>query len=158
MRTTPLSVAIAAAIAVPSAARADVRVGLGAAAGAEAQGLSADVDLGPAIVEATVDSMSWSDQTFGSGRATTATIGALARVAHDGKVSLYTGLRLERLWFDPPSNGPYSGPELGVPVRIQLDVTSWLSIDAEDDLEVSHSGGKHGVELDAPMLGFTVWF
>jgi hypothetical protein len=159
MRTTPLFVAIAAAIAVPTAARADVRVGLGAAASGDADGLSADLDLGPAMIEATVFSMSSKDQ-YGGFSQTVGSIGALARLAHDGKVSLYAGVRVDHLWLDEPLpvNAQYVGPEMAVPLRIQLDVTSWLSIDAEDALEVMSISGTHGVQLVGPSLGFTIWF
>jgi hypothetical protein len=159
MRTTPLFVAIATAIAVPTAARADVRVGLGAAASTDAQGLSADLDLGPAIIEATAFTMSTKEELGGYSQ-TVGSIGALARLAHDGKVSLYGGVRVDHLWMSQPFpfNGQYIGPEMGVPVRIQIDVTPWLSIDAEDALELFSVGSTHGVELLGPSLGFTVWF
>jgi hypothetical protein len=118
-----------------------------------------DADVGPAVVEATLSSESV-DAGSGPISETVGTIGALARVAHDGKVSLYAGLRLDHVWTDPapPPGALYVGPELGVPLRIRLDVTSWLSIDAEESLEVSVVASSHGYGLNGPQLGFTIWF
>ena len=160
MRAPILCSTLAAALALAGAAHADTRVGLGAAASAEAEGLGADVDLGPVLVEATVAAQTATNQQGSSCTFVSGSVGALARLAHRDLVALYAGLRVDISHQDPSlAPGVLSiSPTAAAPLRIQMDVTPWLSIDAEVALEVFRAGDVHGAQITPPSLGFTLWF
>ncbi|HTJ43721.1 MAG TPA: hypothetical protein VL463_16560 [Kofleriaceae bacterium] len=161
MRIRTISICLAASLGLSTVARADTRLGLGAAASAEARGLSADLALDHVLVEATLGG--WAT-TYASGdhvSVTRASIGALVPVAKRDRATLYAGLRLDALRMDPanPPGTLTTEPLLAAPLRIQLDVTSWLSVDAEAAIVLVRAGSNvQGGQVVSPSAGFTVWF
>ncbi len=161
MRIRTISICLGASLALSTAARAGTRLGLGAAASAEARGLSADLALDHILVEATVGGWSTTWASGDHASVTRVSAGALAPIAKRDRATLYAGLRLDATRMDP-SNPPgtlTTEALLAAPLRIQLDVTSWLSVDAEAAIVLVRTGSSlQGGQTVSPSVGFTVWF
>jgi hypothetical protein len=140
--------------------RPAVRLGLGALAGVGGNGLTLALDAGRLRLELSgyrdagdSDAGSWS---YGS-----ASVGALYEVARTGPVALSTGLRAT-LTRTADGNGEHTYGGGAVPLRLELDATSWLSVYAEGGLVASmnldDSGLSGGSVGPTGAIGFTVWF
>jgi hypothetical protein len=160
-----------AATLVTSAAHADTRVGVGARAGI---GGFPGYDDGVALAIATsgLHAELAASQTFhrddaGPLRGTTVVVSVLPVIARRGAVALEVGLSAGASWVSFPGvSGTTDSRVLTVraPVRIEADVTSWLTLHAEagvdlltaypqlDSIRVSVlPGGQY-------LAGFTAWF
>jgi hypothetical protein len=143
---------------------AGVRFGVGATRSVGTSGLAVAADVGRLRLELT--GSRWSIEHFDTSyTATAGAVGALYELARRGPVALATGLRL---------GGARSTSNLGdsswtltgeVPVRLELDATSWLSLHGEGGVSVTTLGddpaSPHVAQLTGPdiagRVGFTVW-
>jgi hypothetical protein len=137
-----------------------LRLGIGALAGVDGRGLALALDAGRLRLELAgsreAGSSDWGSWEYGR-----ASVGALYEVARTGPVALSTGLRAT---VARSSDGAGEHTYVGgaVPLRLELDATSWLSVYAEGGLAASvdleDASGSAGVVGPTGAIGFTVWF
>jgi hypothetical protein len=141
-----------------------LRFGVGATRGVEATGVALAADLGRLRLELTGHRRDF-DAFDASYAATTGSLGALYEVARRGPASLSAGLRLGASWSSSNVEDDAWTVVGEVPLRLELDATSWLTLHGEgglvatvpvEDLDEVGRASVDGRGVTG-RVGFTVW-